>query len=356
MPWILSKIVNWLSSYAIGALSLESACKVAYYRGAVAAEVKANMSSKPGAMMSVNLSPSGVLDALRRNDLSSGSSTPIHIACVNSPYNCTLSGDEKAIDKVKVQLDKEGIFARKLTTGVSYHSPAMETVAPRYTDLIGSLQSAQQQPASIVMVSTVTGRSIEASAVERPEYWVRNLVQPVQFSEAISTLIINNIPNATDIIEIGPHHALGRPLRDILDQLPPRKTKTRCLYALDRAQSPMRGILQLVGQLFCRGYPVSISSANAAVLRSPGDLLLIDSPGYPFNHENEYWFESRISRDFRLRKETSGALLGQRASDWNPLEPSWRQVIDLDILPWLRDYSVRLENKNQTIELKLTEK
>jgi acyl transferase domain-containing protein len=255
-----------------------------------------------------------------------------------------LSGDEKVIDDVKAQLDVEGIFAKKLNTGVAYHSPAMEAVASRYTDLIGSLQSAQQQTASIVMVSTVTGRSVEASEVVLPEYWVRNLVQPVQFSEAISSLVMQTIPNATDIIEIGPHHALGRPLRDVLNQLPPRKTETRSLFVLDRAQPPMRCILKLVGQLFCHGYHVSISSANVAVPQSRGDLLLVDCPGYPFNHANEYWFESRISRDFRLRKKTSGALLGHRASDWNPLEPSWRQVIDLEVLPWLKDYSVGLEN------------
>ena len=47
----------------------------------------------------------------------------VHIACVNSPQNVTVSGDEQAIDTLKRKLDREDVAAQKHRTGVAYHSP-----------------------------------------------------------------------------------------------------------------------------------------------------------------------------------------------------------------------------------------
>ena len=118
--------------YTIGALSLESACKVSYFRGQLAGELRAAQEiSSPGAMLSINLAEDKVESYLagvaekEASSTSAATSDRLNAACVNSPLNCTLSGPEAAIDAVKAQADLDGIFAAKLKTGVAYHSDAM---------------------------------------------------------------------------------------------------------------------------------------------------------------------------------------------------------------------------------------
>ncbi|RYO98174.1 hypothetical protein DL766_005197 [Monosporascus sp. MC13-8B] len=186
------------AAYAVGALSQEAACKVAYYRGQLASRLKATATS-PGAMISVGLSKDGVLDYLARLPPPSSNivnADTVRVACINSPWNCTLSGSEDAIETLREQLERDGIFGQKLNTGVAYHSPAMLEVASEYHKLLGSLDVGQAQ------------------------YWVDNLISPVRFSEAVLHLMqlskhgILDAATITDFIEVGPHAALRRPIND----------------------------------------------------------------------------------------------------------------------------------------------
>lgn len=78
-------------------------------------------------MLSVNLAQDQVEEHLKSNGMLDQGNHPIHIACINSPLNTTLSGPEEAIDKLKEDLDKRSISNVKLKTGV-YHSPAMRVI------------------------------------------------------------------------------------------------------------------------------------------------------------------------------------------------------------------------------------
>ncbi|KAK6853584.1 hypothetical protein PG995_010396 [Apiospora arundinis] len=111
------------AAYTLGALSLESACKVAYHRGRLAAQLGG---TSPGAMISVNMPEQQVYSYLDDISIEEGQ---LHIACINSPFNVTLSGNEASIDTLKRHLDQDNIFARKLTTGVAYHTPLMKNIA-----------------------------------------------------------------------------------------------------------------------------------------------------------------------------------------------------------------------------------
>ena len=304
-------------------------------------------------MMSVNLGQSAVWDFIRKHDLSTTCAS-ITVACLNSPTNSTLSGDEEAIHMVKSRLDEAGIFAQTLSTGVAYHSPAMKSIVSEYLSLLGYLVPAHpEQNSPAVMISTVTGKPVDASALSNPEYWCSNLVNPVKFLDAISTTITDVVPEIATFIEVGPHGALRRPLRDTLSHISP-KPSIGYISALDRTKDPVHSILELLGYLFCNGYPVSIIGGNLTSPHSGHRPFLVDCPGYAFDHTNVYWSESRLSRDFRLRDTVSGGLLGDRVSDWNPLEPRWRQALDVEVLPWLSDYSVRCNVSPLRLYLALT--
>lgn len=324
------------AAYSIGALSHESACKVAYYRGQVAAKVRCASISTPGAMMSVGLAESQLFAHLDQFGVRKGT---IHIACVNSPSNVTLSGPAQALHSLKTHLDQRGIFAQIVNTGVAYHSPAMEAVSAEYLDAMEGLQPGSASTDSVLMISSVTGKPVEPKTLSTPQYWVDNLISPVRFADALRRLedgppmlpLPLGTGSITDVIEVGPHGALRRPIKDTVPSL-------RYHSVLDRTKPPMHTTLQLLGELFCHGHPVSIVVGNQQTENSVP--YLVDCPPYPFDHSKRYWSESRLSRDYRLRGPSPGFLLGTPASDWNPLQPRWRSWLCTETIPWLADHTV----------------
>ncbi|KAI1738681.1 hypothetical protein F4680DRAFT_459720 [Xylaria scruposa] len=315
------------AAYTIGALSLRSACKISYFRGQLASRLKAKAGSI-GAMMSVNIAHDQVKDYLKslgNPDIEDS----VHVACVNSPINCTLSGPERSIDAVKQYLDEAGIFAQKLRTGVAYHSSFMLIIAKDYLSRMETLEAGNKTP-SIPMISTVTGKLVRPSILATAQYWVDNLVSPVRFFDAIQVVTQKaptlkvGIGNITDLVEIGPHPALKRPIQDSIAQIKNQK-QIRYSNVLHRSNDAVESLLELLGRLFCHGHELNISKANR-LLSSPTPSFLVDCPQYPFDRSRTYWTESRLSRDFRLRKPALGDFLGWRFHDWNPLEPRWRNL------------------------------
>lgn len=284
-----------------------------------------------------------------------GDTISIGVACINSPVNCTLSGPQAAIDAVKAQADKEGIFAVRVETGVAYHSSSMLEIADEYRSLMGTLEGVARgagikAPAATTcpMVSSVTGKPIRLSELAKAQYWIDNMVSPVRFADAVQVLTQKSstvkvgLGNITDLVEIGPHPALKRPIQDTVGQ-EGNKKKVRYASTLHRSQPAAQAVLELVGRLFCLGHDVSVAAANRLDTASDQDnppAFLVDCPDYPFDHSNRYWAESRISRDYRLRGTVHGESLGQRVSDWNPLEPRWRNFLSIESTPWIGDHVV----------------
>lgn len=303
-------------------------------------------------MLSANLSEGQVDEYLESAGVLHQRDLDIHTACVNSPLNMTLSGPEESIDEFKDYLDERGIFTAKLKTGVAYHSPAMRVLTSQYIDLIGSLRqeadhhcSGSPELSEIPMVSSVTGKLVTRKVLSSPQYWANNLVSPVRFSLALDTLTKDwkrlGMKTIADIIEIGPHAALRRPIEDTL-AFNGRKKQIRYASVLHKARPAHQSVLKLVGQMFCHGHLVSVQHANQARPQGVATPMpfLVDCPEYPFDHSRTFSAESRMSRDYRLREHVPRDILGARAYDWNPLEPRWRRLLNLQSTPWAKDHAV----------------
>lgn len=326
------------AAFTVGDLSQESACKVAYWRGQLAGKLRATSN---GAMMSVNLTESQVPAYLEKAGLEKD---VVHIACINSPSNVTLSGPSVTLDTLKEHLDEDQIFAQKVNTGVAYHSPVMQAIAEEYLERMGMLESGE--PTSILMLSSVTGGLAAPKALESPQYWINNLVSPVRFSDAVRRLADPDLPlppgidAITDVVEIGSHPALRRPIKDTIASLAGSGSKIRYQYALERSKCPLRTLALMAGTLFCNGHRISVAAVNGqAGAKLP---YLIDCPPYPFDRSRRYWHESRLNKDLRLRVHTPGHLLGRRAHDWNALHPRWRNWLCVETMPWMADHVVSL--------------
>lgn len=289
--------------------------------------------------MSVNLTEAEAESYLMKASVS----RRVFVACINSPTNVTVSGHEIIVDQLQVGLEQDGIFARKLRTGLAYHSPAMHQVAEEYLSSLGRLKPRESYGGNPSMVSTVTSQKIAAVSLLDPQYWVDNLESPVRFADALHYVIhtapkVDGLRPISSYLEIGPYGALQRPVRDSLAHA--GNSTAQYGSILSKQDFPLKSILQLVGQLFTRGHHVSITAANQQDGPSLAAKPVVDTPQYPFDKTQTFWYEPRTSRDWRLREESSQTLLGLRTSDWNPLRPRWRKMLKVEEVSWVADHVV----------------
>ncbi|KAJ6096143.1 reducing type I polyketide synthase [Penicillium sp. IBT 16267x] len=345
------------AAYCMGGLSFRSACKVAFLRGKLATQL-ANTSAKKGAMMAVGLSESqatGYIERLATESDSRG----IVVACINSPTSVTISGDEGHIDSLERILVKDSVFARKLKVDVGYHSPQMTQIAGDYLRQLGQLDLGVPLPGCKQMVSSVTNMAINnIQELANGSYWVKNLTSPVRFSDALTKLVSNGASSAQkklgrskdtkpkesvavyDFIELGSHGALAGPVKEIL-KTTSRAKEVSYTSCLTRGVSALETMMAAAGRLWCLGYAVDVTQVNCFEANKLGPkMTLTDLPGYPFDHSQSYWHESRVSKEYRLRKNPRLDLLGTASKDWNPLEAQWTKFIRINETPWVADHVV----------------
>lgn len=204
----------------------------------------------------------------------------------------------------------------------------MKRVAPKYLTMMGSLVSVQNP--SVAFFSTVTEEVISLGAELDAAYFVRNLVSPVKFSGTISR-IIRRIEGAKTFLEIGPHSALAGPIRQILKA---EHSVDEYMSVLSRGNNSYRDVLTTVGQLWLGRHEL-----NMAKVVGKGKLLH-DLPLYPWHYEESLSFESRLGREYRLRKHRHHELLGSRVLESTNEQPMWRNILRLEDVGWIKEHDV----------------
>ncbi|VUC24070.1 unnamed protein product [Clonostachys rosea] len=329
------------AAFCAGTLTSEMAWAIAYHRGSLAGRL-ANETSKVcrGAMMSVQLSESDLKPYFEKLP----ETRSISIGCENSPVNTTVTGIESDIDHLRRLLDEDGVFARKLKVPVAYHSKHMQGIAEEYLALlrpICPLEDTKNPGSGVFFVSSVTGQEILLNRLRQPEYWVENLVSRVRFTQAMKNLFskLNEIPDMSQslyCIEVGPHAALQRPIKDIASGTKELIYKS----TLRRGDNAWDCLATVVGELFMESFPVDIEAFNNHGLARNDRRLQTDLPLYPFNHSQRYWLESRLFKNYRQRSKPRHELLGLPSIDWNPLKPRWRHTLRRQDSPWLVDHQL----------------
>ena len=325
------------AAYAAGSLSQTAALKISYYRGLVSSKCKESI-SMPGAMLAVGLGEDDVSKHITK--IKSGI---ICVACVNSSTSTTISGDEPAILELKASLDHLSIFNRKLNVQTAYHSHHMQQISAEYLhSLVGLEQGAP--PGSVKFISSVT--AMDKTTDFGPAYWVENLVSKVRYSDAVKVYCsIDEHRSARKgaqpqciLIEIGPHSALSGPTRQTLRES--GALNFTYLPTLVRGQDGVVNILELVGRLFEYGVSVDFDTINSIGPTEVKPVVIPSLPTYPWDHSNTYWYESRLSKEYRLRPNPDHDLLGVRVPSSTAIEPRWRYMVGLKSLPWLNQHVV----------------
>ncbi|PHH71960.1 hypothetical protein CDD82_6238 [Ophiocordyceps australis] len=308
------------AAYAAGFISMDAAIVIAYYRGFITKHVGLD-----GAMAAVALSSKDVLRFL---------GTGVGIACENSPISTTLSGHrcelEHVVDRIKSELPET--MARLLHVDVAYHSVHMETVAPMYMDLLGRAFKGLERPhhaTGVTFVSSQSGEVLDGASHFGPQYWIDNLTSPVRFSTAVQSMV--EAKGDGIFLEIGPHAALSGPLRQICQDA---SRPWNYIPAMIRKENNVETLWSALGKCFQHGVDVDWKSLW------PGARAVSDLPTYSWDHSASFWYESRITRDWRQRKFPHHCLLGSRIPESPSTDPQWRNMLSLEDEPWLADHRI----------------
>jgi acyl transferase domain-containing protein len=192
------------------------------------------------------------------------------IAAINAPRQCVLSGGRAALADIVETLTERGVNTRLLAVSHAFHSPLMNEVLAEFRAALSDLTFRQPQ---LTMVSTVTGAV--GTEVADPEYWVRQIVEPVDFQAAMRTL-----------------HARGR---HVFVEIGPAATLTslarKCVPVEDHVwlsstrQSDVDGsaILDAVARAYTAGLAI-----DWAELHRDHAHTMVELPTYAFEHRR-YW-------------------------------------------------------------------
>lgn len=272
------------------------------------------------------------------------------IACINSPASITLSGDEDAIIELEDLLNHDNVFARRLRVPTAYHSHHMQVVAHDYLMSMGELKTTKAVSSNTTMFSSVTGAAITPAEVNA-EYWVKNLLGTVRFSQAVQAVLTQPV-NAKSrrkvfvqyngVMECGPTEALKGPLNQILAATDEKLVASvPYVSMLSRKQDAEITAMKAVGRLWAQGISVDLLQVNFQDSTTATLKSLTNLPPYPWNHGKRYFHESKWGKTYRYIEKPRTDLLGLRMENQNADEPRWHNYIKLAEQPWLSDHRVQ---------------
>jgi acyl transferase domain-containing protein len=177
------------AAYAAGAFNMDTAIRIAFYRGFVA-----NVINRKGSMAAIGLG---------RNVVEPYLTSGVVLACENSGGSVTISGDEDVVQNTiaKILIDSPDALARRLKVEIGYHSHHMADVGELYENLIQKEFAGANHELTIPFYSSVTGNTYLHSEGLGASYWRENLESPVLFYGAAESLLAaSDVPNAYKLI------------------------------------------------------------------------------------------------------------------------------------------------------------
>jgi acyl transferase domain-containing protein len=337
------------AAYASNKLSHADAICIAYYRGIFAAQVVSRQDRKRGGMLAVGLGVEEVSSYLNSQDSVWAEKQAVVVACVNSPFSVTLSGDLEAITEIEAKLNAKDVFARQLKThNTAYHSPHMEMIASDYRSSIECILSPASRPNDIPMFSSVTGNLVASSADLNASYWVSNMLQTVKFSQALNSMLHYSpgtrkrrrvTLNHSAMLELGPSSTLKGPVHQLLQTLDARLAASSSYTSmLKRGVDDETSALTAMAQLWASGTPIDFAAINRRLYQEHPPQVSSDLPSYPWNDCGKMWHESTGNHQATNHPRTD--LLGYLASWRNMNAPTWRNMIRISETPWLADHKI----------------
>jgi NADPH:quinone reductase-like Zn-dependent oxidoreductase/acyl carrier protein len=275
--------------------------------------------SEAGSMAAILAAPERVEPALKPFE------KDVSIAAYNGPEQVVLSGRREALAALREVLAAQGIKSRELRVSHAFHSPLMEPMLAAFEQIVGRVEL---HPPALRLITNVTGEAAREE-VCRPEYWRRQVREPVQFVKSLRTL---DALGVDAFLELGPQPTLLGQARGFLGE-----GSRLWLPSLRKGHGDWSVILESLGHLFAAGAVIDWESFDKPYPRK--HVLL---PTYPWQHQRHYVEDGLLPRRSPQRLSGGRPLLGLAVQvSTQPGVRIWETQIDLQVLSWLRDHRVQ---------------
>ncbi len=306
------------AAQAAGVYSLEDGLRFAARRGAL-------MGALPGeGAMAAVFAPRERVEAAvaERNAASDG--PDVSMAADNGAQQ-VISGPADGVGALVERFEAEGLWARRLRKSPAYHSALVE---PALDDLEAVLAEIDVAPPSVDLISSMTGRALEADALMDGAYWRRQAREPVAFRECIATLSERGVDV---VVELGPQAVLGTMVAMGWPGADAPATVSSLLPPAEVEETGDSGFAEAVAGAWEAGLAVSFAGLFAGERRRRVSL-----PGYPFQRDR-HWVEAPKRR--RLAAGAGHPLLGVRHESPRG-ETLFETELAADDPDWLDDHRV----------------
>ncbi|MFC8906212.1 SDR family NAD(P)-dependent oxidoreductase, partial [Micromonospora sp. NPDC057140] len=243
-----------------GVLSLPDAAKVVALRSRAIRALAGH-----GAMASVALPADVVRDRIARHG------DRVAVAAVNGPAAVVVSGEEAAVEEVLAELAADGARVRRIAVDYASHSAQVQRIRAELAEVLAGIAPG---PAAVPLFSTTDLRWLDGPEMG-PDYWYRNLRQPVELDRAVRELAAGGHDT---YVECSPHPVLTVGISETLAE---HEAPSIVVGSVQRDQGDRGRFLLSAAQLHVRGVAVDWRPALAGGRR-------VDLPTYAFAHRR-YW-------------------------------------------------------------------
>ncbi|RUR32199.1 SDR family NAD(P)-dependent oxidoreductase [Vreelandella andesensis] len=298
------------AAWASGALTLEDAVKVIYYRSFYQGKTRGL-----GEMTAVAMSAEEIAPWLEKPEFSD-----ISLAGINSPKGITLAGDRDQLNAIETAFSEQSTFAKRLPLDYAFHSPAMDSIK---AGVVEALADICPRPTQIPYISTVTGTISEGTQLDA-NYWWLNIREPVLFDSA-ATVLIEQGYNV--FVEVGAHPILRRYLNESLHQ---QERSGLVLGTIERNLPGVDGLTRCLGQLLLSG--LTLDSHQFF----PVEGQRVPLPRYAWQR-TQLWVQGTNDGQGLLSRYYQHPLLGYPLAQQ---DHTWESQLDTKRQPWLADHVV----------------
>ncbi|MEI8394798.1 MAG: amino acid adenylation domain-containing protein [Rhodospirillaceae bacterium] len=267
---------EYVAATLAGVMSFADALALVTRRGRLMA------SAPPGVMLAVSL-PEAEIRALLAREFEPGAAGIPEIATINAPRQSVLAGDEAGIARIEqalIALDRPG---RRLPVSRAFHCALMDPILEDFGEAVSRVTL---RPATIPMLSNLSGAQVDPAAPTEPAYWVRHLRGTVRFVDNLRHLLTEP---ARVLVEAGPGVTLTRLARAA------GAAEARAIATQPQSeasgQDGAEALIQSLSRLWLHGVEPDLAALEAD---RPGRRVPL--PPYPFERKR-YWIDPSPSAD-----------------------------------------------------------
>jgi acyl transferase domain-containing protein/short-subunit dehydrogenase involved in D-alanine esterification of teichoic acids len=298
------------AAHVAGVLSLADACTMVAARGRLMQAARAG-----GAMAAIEVDEEELGDALGEG---------VSVAAVNAPGSVVVSGDARAVLDLVAHWRSRGRRTTRLRVSHAFHSAHMDRAAEEFGAVVGGLTF---NPATIPLISTVTGQQATDEQLRSAGYWAGQLRCGVRFADCVRTMQGRGV---TAYLELSPTPAL---LPDVTATVAGTTPEPAVVPVLGKNRPEPDAAVTMLARLFAAGVRPDFAAVFPAGVR-PAEL-----PTYPFLHQR-FW----------LAQEPADVGGAAPAAAGHPLLDAAVELADGGVVltgrlslqrhPWLADHTV----------------